>query len=127
MNKAILMGRLTADPEIRYTQDHKAVGSYTIACDRWGDKAADFIRCTVWEKRAEFAEKYLRKGSKVLVVGRIQTGSYTDRNGKKISTFEIVVDEQEFAESKAAETKQEPPKDDFLIAPDAIDDELPFE
>lgn len=103
MNKTILMGRLTADPEIRSTQDGKSVAAFILAVDRPFSKSeqkADFIRCQAWEKKADFAEKYLKKGTKILVIGRIQTGSYTDRDGKKVYTTDIVVEDFEFAESK---------------------------
>lgn len=119
MNEVILMGRLTADPEIRTTQDGKSVGAFTLAVDRkWvkGEQKADFIRCQVWEKKAEFAEKYLKKGTKVLVTGRIQAGSYTNRNNEKVYTFEVVVEDCEFAESKRTE--------DTGFVPD--DGETPF-
>lgn len=136
MNKVILMGRLTADPDIRQTQDGKSVGSYTLAVDRRvakGEQKADFIRCQVWEKKAEFAEKYLKKGTKIAITGRIQTGSYTDRNGNKVYTTDVVIEDQEFAESKAA--SDTPPAivpdprvttdDGFMDIPDGMD-ELPF-
>lgn len=104
MNKVFLIGRLTADPEVRATQDGKTIAQYTLAVDRRvakADQQTDFIRCVAWEKRGEFAERYLRKGSKIAVSGRIQTGSYTDRDGKKIYTTDVVIEECEFAESKA--------------------------
>lgn len=118
MNLVILMGRLTDEPVIRQTQDGKAVGRYTIAVDRRAAKAeqkADFIACQVWEKKAEFAEKYLHKGTKILVSGRIQTGSYTGKDGKKVYTTDVIVEDQEFAESK---------KDDFIPVED--DTGMPF-
>lgn len=113
MNKVILMGRLTANPEVRYTEGENsmAIARYTLAVDRRfkkeGDTTADFIRCTVFAKGAEFAEKYLHKGTKITVAGRIQTGSYENAEGQKIYTTDIVVEEQEFAESKAASTNEE--------------------
>lgn len=113
MNKVILMGRLTADPEVRYTEGENsmAIARYTLAVDRRfkkeGDTTADFIRCTVFAKGAEFAEKYLHKGTKITVAGRIQTGSYENAEGQKIYTTDVVVEEQEFAESKAASTNEE--------------------
>lgn len=113
MNKVILMGRLTADPEVRYTEGENsmAIARYTLAVDRKfkkeGDTTADFIRCTVFAKGAEFAEKYLHKGTKITVAGRIQTGSYENAEGQKIYTTDVVVEEQEFAESKAASTNEE--------------------
>ena len=131
MNHVILMGRLTADPEIRHTQDGKAVGTFTLAVDRRfakGDQKADFIRCQVWEKKAEFTEKYLKKGTKILVSGRIQTGSYTDRDGKKVYTTDVIVEDLEFAESKGSSEQDEKPQpapaDGFVPVPDESD--LPF-
>lgn len=135
MNKVILMGRLTADPEVRYTTDQKAVGTYTLAVDRRvarnnGEKTADFIRCVCWEKKAEFAEKYLRKGTKIVITGRIQTGSYKDKDGRTVYTTDVVVEDQEFAESKKAEgeqpTVEQPKTDQWVSVPDGIDEELPF-
>lgn len=108
MNKVFLMGRLTRDPEIRYSQgdDTMAIGRYTLAVDRRfkrdGEANADFINCVTFGRSAEFAEKYLRQGTKVVVSGRIQTGSYTNRDGQKVYTTEVVVEDQEFAESKNA-------------------------
>lgn len=111
MNKVILMGRLTRDPEIRYTQGEKsmAIARYTLAVDRRGSKnssdgqqTADFINCVSFDKRGEFAEKYFRQGMRVLISGRIQTGSYTNRDGQKVYTTDIIVDDQEFADSKNA-------------------------
>lgn len=130
MNSVILMGRLTGEPEIRHTPDGKAVGTYTLAVDRRfakGDQKADFIRCQCWEKKAEFAEKYLHKGTKILVTGRIQTGSYTDRDGKKVYTTDVVVEDHEFAESKAVQDEKPaaaPASDGFYPIPDESD--LPF-
>ena len=104
MNKAILMGRLTRDPEVRYTQGEMAVGRYTLAVDRRfkrdGEATADFINCVAFGKQAEFAERYFRQGLKVIISGRIQTGSYTNREGRKVYTTDVVVEEQDFAESK---------------------------
>ena len=108
MNKVILMGRLTRDPEIRYSQGEKAtaVARYTLAVDRSyrrdGENNADFIGCVAFGRTAEFAEKYFRQGTKIAIVGRIQTGSYVNKDGVKVYTTDVVVDEQEFAESKAA-------------------------
>ena len=111
MNKAILMGRLTRDPEIRYTQGDNpmCIARYTLAVDRRFNRNAgndgnnaDFIPCVCFGKTAEFVEKYLKKGTKMAVTGRIQTGSYTNRDGVKVYTTEVVVDDQEFAESKNA-------------------------
>ena len=107
MNKVILMGRLTRDPEVRYASgDNLAIARYTLAVDRRfhrdGEASADFINCVTFGRAAEFAEKYLRQGTKIAVSGRIQTGSYTNRDGHKVYTTEIVVEEQEFAEGKNA-------------------------
>ena len=108
MNKVILMGRLTRDPEVRYGngENGTAVARYTLAVDRRfkrdGEQSADFIGCVAFGKSAEFAEKYLRQGTRIVLSGRIQTGSYTNRDGQKVYTTDVVVEEQEFAESKAA-------------------------
>ena len=107
MNKVILMGRLTRDPEVRYSQGENAmaIARYTIAVDRRfnrnnDDATADFIGCVAFGKAGEFAEKYLRKGTKVAITGRIQTGSYTNKEGVKVYTTDVVIEDQEFAESK---------------------------
>ena len=139
MNKVILMGRLTRDPEVRYTQGDNAmaIARYSLAVDRRfkrdGEPDADFINCVAFGKSGEFAEKYLKKGTKVAVVGRIQTGSYTNKDGQKVYTTDVVVEEQEFAESKnsgSSDNNQSAPankKTDFMNIPDGIDDtELPF-
>ena len=141
MNKAILIGRLVRDTEVRYSQGENAtaIARYTLAVDRRfkkeGEATADFIGCVAFGKQAEFAEKYLRQGTKIAIVGKIQTGSYTDRNGNKVYTTDIVVEEQEFAESKGngnQQNTQEPPTptphdlgDGFMNIPDDLDD-LPF-
>lgn len=130
MNKAFLIGRLTADPEIRSTQSGKLVARYTLAVDRMKkDAGADFISCTAWESNAAFAEKYLKKGTKILVEGHIQTGSYDAKDGRKVYTTDIIVERQEFVESKrAAEEKQAEPEGvpSFMDIPDSADEELPF-
>lgn len=154
MNKVILMGRLTRDPDIRYSQGENstAVARYTLAVDRRfkrdGDQTADFISCVAFGRAAEFAEKYFHQGIKIAVTGRIQTGSYTNRDGVKVYTTDIVVEEQEFAESKNASSEgnfnrggsaapvgqnggvqnaRMPELDDgFMNIPDGIDEELPF-
>lgn len=133
MNKAILAGRLTRDPEIRYAQKEKgmAVAKYNLAVDRRyhreDEQTCDFIPCTAFGKSAEFAEKYLKKGIKIIVTGRIQTGSYTNKDGQKVYTTEVIAEEQEFAESKGkGEERQPTDKDGFINAPDGIEDELPF-
>lgn len=139
MNKVILMGRLTRDPDVRYSQGESAtaVARYTLAVDRRfkrdGEASADFINCIAFGKNGEFAEKYLRKGTKIVVVGRIQTGSFTNKDGQKVYTTDVVVEEHEFAESKKSAGESLPPatshtdKDGFMNIPDGIDEELPFE
>lgn len=136
MNKVILMGRLTRDPEVRYTsgEEAKAIGRYTLAVDRRfkreGEATADFINCVAFGRQAEFAEKYFRQGIKILVTGRIQTGSYTNKEGRKVYTTDIVVEEQEFAENKKTEetkpTAGNVDTDGFMNIPDGIDEDLPF-
>ena len=160
MNKVILMGRLTREPDIRYSQGERAtaVARYTLAVDRrfsrggdnGGEQTADFISCVAFGRSAEFAEKYLHQGTKIVVTGRIQTGSYTNRDGQKVYTTDVVVEDQEFAESKAAASQnsgsnyggynnysQEPRQsaparsssigDGFMNIPDGVEDEgLPF-
>lgn len=143
MNKVILMGRLTRDPEVRYSQGPEpvAVARYTLAVDRRyrkeGDgQTADFISCIAFRKSAEFAEKYFRQGIKIVVTGRMQTGSYTNRDGNKVYTTDVVVEEQEFAESRKAQQENSgaqedfPPSsegmDGFMNIPDGIDAGLPF-
>ena len=129
MNQTVLVGRLTRDPEIRYSQgtNATAIGRYTLAVDRRfsKDKAADFIPCVAFGKSAEFAEKYFRKGMKVGITGRIQTGSYQDKDGRTIYTTEVVVESQEFVESKNAE-QQTQASDGFVDVPDSLEEELPF-
>lgn len=123
MNVAILMGRLTKKPEIRTTTDGFSIASYTLAVDRLKGEA-DFINIKAFGKGADFAEKYLDKGMKIAVTGRIQTGSYTNKEGRKIYTFDVVADRQEFCERKA---ESEPAHDDgFMRVPDGVDEELPF-
>lgn len=146
MNKVILMGRLTRDPEVRYSQNAEpvAIARYTLAVDRKfkneGERTADFISCIAFGRNAEFAEKYLRKGIKIVATGRIQTGSYTNKDGQKVYTTDVVIEEQEFAESKgSAESNREERDraamqaagytdagDGFMNIPDGIDEELPF-
>lgn len=131
MNKVILMGRLTKDPEVRYNGE-LAIARYNLAVDRKykrdGEQTADFIGCIAFGKSAEFAEKYFRKGTKIAITGRIQTGSYTNREGQKVYTTDVVVEEQEFAESKASSQPSEPKTDNngFMSVPDDMD-ELPFQ
>jgi single-strand DNA-binding protein len=147
MNKVILMGRLTRDPEIRYAnnENNTCIANYTLAVDRrfkrQGDEqTADFIRCVAMGKGGEFAERYLHQGTKIVVEGRIQTGSYTNKDGQKIFTTEVWVESQEFAESKAASAQNgnqnasaptrpnvaQNDSDGFMNIPDAIEEELPF-
>ena len=139
MNKIVLMGRLTADPQVRYSQGDNAtaVARYTLAVNRKfkkdGEPTADFIPCVVFGRSAEFTEKYFRKGMQVAISGRIQTGSYTNKDGVKVYTTEVIVEEQEFAESKAASQQNQnnasdsvPSSDGFMNIPDGIDEELPF-
>ena len=139
MNKVILMGRLTRDPDVRYSsgENSTAVARYTLAVDRKfrreGDSAtADFIGCVAFGRQAEFTEKYLRQGTKIAITGRIQTGSYTNREGRKVYTTDVVVEEQEFAEGKNAERPREQgatPQantDGFMTIPDGVDEDIPF-
>ncbi len=139
MNKVILVGRLTRDPEVRYSQGENtmAIARYTIAVNRRfkreGDPEADFIRCVVFGRAAEFAEKYFRQGLRIAISGRIQTGSYTNKEGIKVYTTEVVVEEQEFAESMAEREHTQTPAsapessgDGFMNIPEGIDEELPF-
>lgn len=109
MNKVILMGRLTRDPEVRYSQGEQAmaVARYTLAVDRRGknqENSVDFIQCVAFGKAGEFAERYLHKGTKIVLTGRIQTGSYTNKEGQRVYTTDIVAEDQEFAESKNTES-----------------------
>lgn len=134
----ILMGRLCADPEVRYSQNENqtAVARYRLAVDRRfkreGDQTADFIPCVAFGKAAQFAEYYLHRGTKIIITGRIQTGSYTNKDGQKIYTTDVVVEDQEFAESKSASAgnggaaPQTADPDGFMSLPDGIDEELPF-
>lgn len=136
MNKCILMGRLVKDPDIRYSQGQKsmAIARYTLAVDRAVKKdreqTADFISCVAFDKNGEFAEKYLHKGTKIAIEGRIQTGSYTDKEGRKVYTTDIVVEHHEFCESRnasGASSNNAPGADGFVSIPDNVEDEaLPF-
>ena len=150
MNKVVLMGRLTRNPDVRYSQGEKAtcVARYTLAVNRRfrrdGEQDADFINCVAFGRQGEFAEKYLKQGTKIVISGRIQTGSYTNKDGQRVYTTDVVVEEQEFAESKSAAasnggdssyaaytpSRPEPSQaagDGFMAIPDGVDDEgLPF-
>ena len=146
MNRVILMGRLTKDPDIRYTQGERsmAIARYTLAVDRRGrrgqdssaeQQTADFINCVAFDRAAEFAEKYFRQAMRVLVSGRIQTGSYVNQEGRKVYTTDIVLDDQEFADSKGASGRGPEQRqvqgadigDGFMSIPDGVEDEgLPF-
>lgn len=127
MNKVLLIGRLTKDPEVRTSQKGKSVGRYTLAVDRMGD-GADFISCVAFGKSAEFADKYLKKGTKIAIEGHIQTGNYDNKEGKKVYTTDVIVDRQEFCESKKAEEVPQPTTDadGFMNIPDGFEEELPF-
>ena len=129
MNKVILMGRLTRDPDVRYSAgggDQQAYARYTVAVDRRvrrdnndpNAQTADFISCVAFGRSAQFAEQYLRKGTKIVVTGRIQTGKYTNKQGQTVYTTDVIVEDQEFAESKAkAEEQQAPADPDGFVAP----------
>ena len=148
MNKVILMGRLTRDPEVRYSQgdSQMAIARFSLAVDRrfkrQGDTVtADFFNCTAFGKQGEFVEKYLKQGTKIVVTGRIQNDNYTNKEGQKVYSVQIIVEEIEFAESKnaagggstfqsaPASGSQEPmmPEDGFMNIPDGIDNTLPFQ
>ena len=148
MNKVILMGRLTRDPEVRYGgANNSAVARFSLAVDRrfkrdGDEQTADFINCVAFGKTAEFLEKYARKGTKFVVEGRIQTGSYTNKDGQKVYTTDVVCENVEFAESKNSQsnggavnggfdggsnfTPSSDAGDGFMNIPDGIDEELPF-
>ena len=147
MNKVILLGRLTRDPKVTWTQGNQSncIARFTLAVDRRykreGEENADFISCVVFGKTAEFAEKYLRQGTKIIGCGRIQTGSYTNKEGQRVYTTDVVLEEVEFAESKAAaqssgenqnytgSSRQEPAQTDsdgFMNIPDGLEEGLPF-
>lgn len=142
MNKVIIMGRLTRDPEVRYSQGENsmAIAKYSVAVDRrareGAEQTADFINVTAFGRGGEFAEKYLKKGTKVLVTGRLQTGSYTNKDGVKVYTTDVIAEDQEFAESKrSAEGGTSAPADNtntssngdgFMNVPEGLDEDLPF-
>lgn len=140
MNKVVLMGRLTRDPEVRYSNGENAiaVARFSLAVDRRfsrdGERETDYISCVAFGRNAEFFEKYVHKGMRMTVCGRIQTGSYTNKDGNKVYTTDVVIEEQEFAESKNSSSGGTEQKSDsgttnsdgFMNIPDDIDDELPF-
>ena len=136
MNKVVLMGRLVREPEVRYSSGANgstAVARYTLAIDRKfkqeGQPNADFISCIAFGKLGEFAEKYLHKGVKIAVVGRIQTGSYTNKDGQRVYTTDVVVEEQEFCESKGSQQQPEKPQPsngEWMSVSDGTESELPF-
>ncbi|MCR5431149.1 MAG: single-stranded DNA-binding protein [Lachnospiraceae bacterium] len=144
MNKVILMGRLTRDPEVRYGDNQRAVGRFSIAVDRRfareGDTTTDFFNCTAFGKQAEFVEKYLKKGTKMLVTGRVQNDNYTNKEGQTVYSVQIIVEELEFAESKGSQSGSqaagtstaassgEAPAEGFMNVPGSLGeaDELPF-
>lgn len=131
MNRVILCGRAVRDPEVRYSANQTAVARYTLAVDRIKD-GTDFINCVSFVKSAEFAEKYIHKGTKIIVEGRIQTSSYTNKDGQKVNTTEVVVEHQEFAESKKADgfgainAPIEVEDGGWMNVPSGADEELPF-
>ena len=140
MNKVVLIGRFTRDPEVRYTQGGSSVANFSLAVDRRfkqeGGDSADFIRCVSFGKTAEFIEKYFHKGMKIGICGRIQTGSYTNNEGQKVYTTDVVIEEAYFVESKSASNQESqhkpvpsegmPNGDGFMNVPDGIDEVLPF-
>lgn len=135
MNKIILMGRLTRDPEVRYGSSGNAIGSFSLAVDRRfkreGQPTADFFSVVSFGKQAEFVEKYLRKGTKIVLEGEMQNDNYTDKEGKMVYGFKVIASSIEFAESKSSESRpqnepQSAPDDGFMNIPDGIEDELPF-
>lgn len=129
MNKIILMGRLTREPEVRYTSGEKsmAVAKFSLAVDRKGkNEGTDYFNCTSFGKQGEFVEKYLKKGTKVVLTGHLQNDNYTNKNGEKVYAVQIITEEVEFAESKSKDDPQPQPDDDFVNVPDGIEDSLPF-
>lgn len=139
MNLVVLMGRLTRDPDVRYTtntqNEQLCIARYTLAVDRRGkDNGTDFISCIAFGRAGEFAEKYLHQGTKMVVSGRIQTGSYTNKDGNKVYTTDVVIEGQEFAESKKSESAQDAKtqeaaqnsEEGFMNIPEGATDDLPF-
>ena len=134
MNKVVLMGRLTRDPEVRYTQgdNSMAIAKFSLAVNRRFKKEnepeADFFNCTAFSKQAEFVEKYLKQGTKILLSGRIQNDNYTNKEGQKVYSIQIMVEEMEFAESKNNSTSEPSQSNDgFMNIPDGLQEELPFQ
>lgn len=133
MNNVVLIGRLTRDPDVRYMEGDNpmAVARFTLAVDRRykkdGEQTADFISCVAFNKNGEFFEKYGRKGVKFAIVGHIQTGSYTNKDGQNVYTTDVVVDAQEFCEKKSGNTEtQQTDNDGFMTIPEGIEEGLPF-
>ena len=141
MNNVVLMGRLTRDPDVRYSANNSAVARFSIAVDRrfrreGDDQTADFINCVAFGRTAEFVEKYIHKGTKICCQGRIQTGSYTNKDGQRVYTTDVVIENVEFAESKGASDgsfdggsmapSSAPVDSGFMNIPDGVDEELPF-
>ena len=135
MNKIILLGRIVRDPEVRYTQGQNAmaIGKFSLAVNRKykrdNEPEADFFNCTSFSKQAEFVEKYLKKGSKVLISGRVQNDNYTNKEGQKVYSIQIMVEEIEFAESKGNNTETQPAQqqsNDYVEIPESLQEELPF-
>lgn len=135
MNKIILLGRIVRDPEVRYTQGQNsmAIAKFSIAVNRRfkreNEPDADFFNCIAFSKQAEFVEKYLKKGTKILLSGRVQNDNYTNKEGQKVYSVQIMVEEIEFAESKSNSTTEQPaqPSDGFMNIPDGLQEELPFQ
>ena len=131
LNKVIMMGRLTRNPEVSSSTSGTTFARFSIAVDRKikveGQPDADFFTCTSFGKQAEFVERYLKKGTKILITGRLQNDSYTNKDGQKVNATKIMTEEVEFAESKKdGQTEQRTENNDFLSVPDGIADELPF-
>lgn len=133
MNKAIMMGRLTRDPEIRYTNGGKTIAKFSLAVDRRfkqeGQPEADFFNCVTFGKQAEFVEKYLHKGTKILIAGQVQNNNYTDKDGKAVYSTQILIEEIDFAESKQTQQQasgNDSGQQDWMIVPEGVSEELPF-
>ena len=127
MNRITITGRLTKDPEVRYSQDGKPIAKYVVAVDRFGkNDKADFFDCKAFDRNAEFVEKYLKKGTKILIEGSMTQGRYTTKDGKQIYYWELIADRHEFTESKEKAQPKEEPKDEFLDVDNIDSEELPF-